>query len=330
MRALGFGLLVTLLLVGCGASEPPPPPPICASDATQDAAVDAAADAAADAATDPDADADTTDGSDKWKQAFDAVFAQDHVVELKLDFAGTGWTELLTIWRDEQKKDCFPAKLQLDGYSHPNVGVRLKGLSSLLTPQDGSIDPTGKYPLKIDFNRFGGERYKGLDKLSLSNLSSDRSFMHEQLASRVYAAMGVPAPRTAYAKVTIDGVYIGVYILVQPLDERFLKEHYGTADWADDGNLYKCVHNGKGVCNLAWHGGTAADYQLTETCQQSYDACGLVLKTHEDERVVDISPILGQPQRQPSRPPNLRPTQATVNDEGSRQKTTDIQHKGAT
>ncbi len=161
--------------------------------------------------------------------------------------------------------------------------MRLKGLSSLLTPQDGSIDPKGKYPLKIDFNRFGGERMNGLDKLALSNLSSDRSFMHEQLASRVYAAMGVPAPRTAFAKVTIDGVYIGVYILVQPLDERFLKEHYGTADWADDGNLYKCVHNGKGVCNLAWHGGAREDYLLTDSCQPSYDDCGLVHKTHEDE-----------------------------------------------
>lgn len=241
------------------------------------------ADTSTDASADPDAGVDGGQGAElTWKQRFDLVFPTDHVVDLKLDFAGGEWLKLLTTWDTKKEKVYHPAGLTHDATSFDKVGVRLKGLSSLIWP-GGPIQPYRKYPLKVDFNRFGGERYNGIDKLSLNNAIHDRTLMHERLAVRMYAAMNVKAPRTSYATLAVDGHNVGIYVLVQPIDKRFLKERYGTDDFADNGNLYKCVHNGKGVCNLAHRGSDKSQYLLTESCSQGYDECGLVLKTNEDD-----------------------------------------------
>ena len=129
----------------------------------------------------------------------------------------------------------------------PTVGVRLKGLNGLNLPP-GDINLTGKYPLKIDFNAKGGERFHGVDKVSLNTNVQDPSMMRERLSLRMYQAMGVPASRAAYAKVRVDGEDVGLYNAVQVLDKRYLKERFGTQDHADDGNLYKCVYNSDGIC----------------------------------------------------------------------------------
>lgn len=299
-------ILASALITGCTAdpSVKKPVPcdtPLDATGTDGGQGLDAGADAASDAGTtdagttyDAGGDAAADDsagdgggsagnGSDKWVTAFDKLFKQDKVLELKLTFADGGWLKLLTDWKEKKKKVYYPASLDFDGLPVAKVGVRLKGLSSLSFPSSGKIDPTRKYPLKIDFNRFGGPRLEGIDKLSLSNSINDRSFMRERLAARMYNKMGLPAPRTSYARVTIDGVYIGIYVVVQPVDKRFLKERFGTAGHLDDGNLYKCVHNSKGVCSLAWKGEDKVDYLLQDSCQPSYDDCGLVLKTNEDE-----------------------------------------------
>lgn len=228
--------------------------------------------------------ADGGDGTGElsWAQRFDLVFPTDHVVNLELDFPDGGWLKLLTDWDTKEQKVLYPAALKQDTAVLAKVGARLKGLSSLPW-SDGPIQPWRKYPLKVDYDAFDGPSLHGVDKISLGNTGQDLSFMRERLAARLYKAMGVPAPRTSYARLTIDGHYIGVYVMMQVINKQFLKEHYGTDQSADDGNLYKCVHNGKGVCDLSYRGKDKASYRLTDSCQPSYEACGLVLKTHEDD-----------------------------------------------
>mgnify|MGYP002632073792 CR=1 FL=1 len=252
--------------------------------AAEDGGADAAGSADGAAADGGAADAGAADTTPEltWAERFDLVFPADHVVAIDLDFVAGGWLKLLTDWDTTQQKVYYEAAMHMDSTKIASVGARLKGLSSLPW-SDGPIQPWRKYPLKVDFNRFGGPRLHGLDKISLSNTGQDLSFMRERLAARLYETMDVKAPRTTYAKVTIDKHPLGLYVMVQPIDKRFLKERYGTADSADDGNLYKCVHNGKGVCNLAYRGADKSEYLRTDSCQPSYEACGLVLKTHEDD-----------------------------------------------
>lgn len=227
-------------------------------------------------------DADTTP-EPTWQEKFDHVFPQDHVVDLRLTFPPGEWHALLLEWQQTQAKIEHEAALDFDDEHVASVGVRLKGLNSLNVPMEGPIPLDGKYPLKVDFNTFGGPRFHDVDEINLGRNGSDPSLMRERLAERVYLAMGVPASRSSHAHLTVDGAPVGLYTMVQVIDKRYLKERFGTANHADDGNLYKCVHNSLGVCSLEWRGATKEDYIQAEGCAAGYETCGLLLKTNEDD-----------------------------------------------
>lgn len=267
-------LAATLALGGCGGDPEATAPADAGGDVVADIGADAAADAGVDAAGDASATQD-------WKAAFDQLFPQDHRVDLRLSFAEGDWAKLLLDWQQHQNKTVFPAALGYDGHSLAKIGVRLKGLNGLNLPP-GPVNLGGKYPLKLDFNALGGPRLLGVDSVSLNTNGQDPSLMRERLALRMYQAMGVPASRAAYAEVRVDAKPVGLYNAVQVIDKRFLKERFGTAAGADDGNLYKCVYNSDNICMLGWRGDHKSDY-LRSDCPAGFDTCGFVLKTNEDD-----------------------------------------------
>ncbi len=125
-----------------------------------------------------------------------------------------------------------------DGIDLGVIGLRLKG-------KIGSyVDLDGKSAFKIDLNRYEeGKRFEGLEQFTLNNSVVDCSYMKENLGYHVYRAAGIPASRTGYAWVTLNGESYGLYVLVETPDDRFLKRHFAEPD----GNLY----DGKYV----WFGG---------------------------------------------------------------------------
>lgn len=121
--------------------------------------------------------------------------------------------------------------VEIDGQKIKDVGLRFKGGGSYVSSQR-----VLKRPFKIDFDHHvEGQTWAGLKKLSLNNNSMDPTAAREALSYAVYRAAGVPAPRTAFAEVslTVPGVHdkalVGLYTLVEPVDKAFLKEHYGSA-----------------------------------------------------------------------------------------------------
>src|SRR5262249_27968826 len=70
--------------------------------------------------------------------------------------------------------------------------------------------------------------------LNLHAAALDPTKGREALAFAVFRVAGVPAPRTAFAEVTLtvpgkfDKEYLGLYIVVEPVDKAFLKEHFKT------------------------------------------------------------------------------------------------------
>ena len=150
------------------------------------------------------------------------------------------------------------ASVVIDGIAVDDVGVRLRG-------KIGSFRPlTGKPKLEIDFNKFvDGRRFDGLESLSLNNSVVDCSYLKEPLAYAVLDAVGAPAARTSYTKVTVNGEDYGLYVIVETQDDRFIK-----ANWPDgDGNLYdgKYVWYGdRDYLLLDFGEGNDEQYQLEE------------------------------------------------------------------
>ena len=126
------------------------------------------------------------------------------------------------------------------------IGARLKGTTSF-RPLSGKA----AFKLKLAHS-VKGQRFLGLKTLTLNNMVQDPSMVHEVLAYEAFRAVGIPAPRTGYAYVRVNGADYGVYLNVETLDDVFLPQWF-----ASTGHLYE----GEAV-DLA--PGAAEDFEVEE------------------------------------------------------------------
>jgi hypothetical protein len=106
------------------------------------------------------------------------------------------------------------------------VGIRLKG------NQGGSFRDLkdGKAAFKIKCNFISGKKCLGLKKMTLNNMVQDPSMIHETLAYAAFSAAGVPASRTGFAYVRVNGKDFGLYLNLETLDDVSLKRIFGSFD----------------------------------------------------------------------------------------------------
>lgn len=122
------------------------------------------------------------------------------------------------------------AEVEIAGETLRDVGVRYKGNGTYL----GSMN-ADKRPFKLDFNRFvKGRKFLGLKTLNLHNQVADPTYLREVLGYAAAREAGMPAPRTAYAKVYVrvpgrfDETFLGLYTLVEQVNDDFLENWFGT------------------------------------------------------------------------------------------------------
>jgi len=124
----------------------------------------------------------------------------------------------------------------IDGVTLTNVGVRQAG-----GVYHGYVPVSGKPSLSIKFDEFTkGQVLFGLDKLVLKNELQDVSLASEHLTYDVFRRAGLPAPLTAHARVTINGIDSGIYLMREPIDKQFLVRNFGGG--FEDGNLYEIMN----------------------------------------------------------------------------------------
>lgn len=110
-----------------------------------------------------------------------------------------------------------------------NVGFRLRGNTSRAA---------AKKSFKVSFNSFEkGRRYKGLEKMNLNGEHNDPSIVRSKICWDIYSQVGIPGSRANHVELYINGEYRGLYINVEHIDERFVKERFSS----HEGNLYKCL-----------------------------------------------------------------------------------------
>jgi hypothetical protein len=115
-----------------------------------------------------------------------------------------------------------------DGETYRDVGVRYKGNYTFLVTAKSL-----KKSLKLDLNRHvKGQKLDGLTMLSFNCNVSDPTRAREALSYAFFRDAGVPAPRTAFAELTLtvpgkyDNELVGVYTVVEQVNKQFLKQHF--------------------------------------------------------------------------------------------------------
>ena len=121
-------------------------------------------------------------------------------------------------------------KVEVQGEAFTNVWVRFKGVSSMVRAPNAF-----KRPFRVDLERGAtNRRFMGVPEFVLNNNVNDATQMREVLAYDAFRRAGLPAPRTAFARVylTIPGrltrQHLGLYTVVEPVDRAFLRSRFQT------------------------------------------------------------------------------------------------------
>ncbi len=116
----------------------------------------------------------------------------------------------------------------IDGEDLGEIGVRLRGGGGSFQRFDA------KPKWELDFNEFSGERFYGLESLSLNNAAMECWGGNDHLAFYVNGVAQVPTSRSGHVQLFVNGEDYGVYIALETQDDRWLKRNFDN----NDGNFY--------------------------------------------------------------------------------------------
>lgn len=172
----------------------------------------------------------------------DTIFPSDRVLDVKITIDPEDWNTICHQRRDfrtalADRRQYHPidhpytyveATVSIDGIGFDRVGIRKKGFI-------GSQNST-RPSLKIKLNHLDKQgQIDGVTNLTFNNNQQDTSLISQFMGYGLFSAAGLPAPRCAYAHLSVNGQSLGVYSHVERIHRSFLKRNFGT----DDGVLYE-------------------------------------------------------------------------------------------
>lgn len=172
----------------------------------------------------------------------DDIFPTDRVLDIQITVSKQDWNkirfqtrhfvEVLNKSRQFKPPDhpytYVDASVTIDGVEFPKVGIRKKGFIGSQNHNRPS--------LKIKLNHIdekGG--IEGLRNLTLNNNQQDAGQVSQFMGYALFNALGSPAPRCAYAQVTVNGENLGIYSHVESMRNPLLKRAFGN----DKGTVYE-------------------------------------------------------------------------------------------
>ena len=190
--------------------------------------------------------------ADKWKQELkktikpiepnknskyvaqnsDYIFNQDslYTFELKID------TNKLAFLDGAPVAETYvEGALTFNGETINHVGIRYKGSIGAFVgglSNEDWMNPSGhktatKLSMKIKINWVHkNSTFYGLKKLQFHSMNLDPTQMHDRLGYWMFRQMGVPAPRAVHARLVINGEYIGLFCLIEQVDEQFANYNF--------------------------------------------------------------------------------------------------------
>jgi len=162
----------------------------------------------------------------------DALFDDSVLHEIRLFINAADWQAL----KDHYLENTYyPCDLRWRDQIVRNIGIRSRGT--------GSRSPV-KPGLGVDFARYmSDQKFLGLKALVLRNNTQDPSNVNERLSMLLFRRLGFPAPRETHTTLYINNDYVGLYTIVESINEDYLKRNYGESD----GYLYSYDYPETGV-----------------------------------------------------------------------------------
>ena len=163
-----------------------------------------------------------------------SLFTLGEIASVEINMPDSTWQAILGHAHNKQYHVC---SVTINGERLDSVGIRTKGASSL---DDVKTMKSDRYSFTLKLNKYRkGQKYHGMTKLLLNNNIWDATQMKDAIVYDMCRYIGLPAPLTNYARITVNGRYHGCYLTVEAVDKHFCKRNYPD----EKTNIYKPYHN---------------------------------------------------------------------------------------
>lgn len=147
---------------------------------------------------------------------------------IEINFTQSNWDYMLDTATSGAESYIMANWVKINGVQFDSAGVKYKGNSSYNASQV-------KNPFHISLDAFKDQDYQGYTDVKLSNVAKDPSFVREVLSYSILRQY-MNAPLSNYAKVYVNGTFIGLYVSSESVSKKFVEDHFYSKDRA----FFKC------------------------------------------------------------------------------------------
>ncbi|MCI1265862.1 MAG: CotH kinase family protein [Saprospiraceae bacterium] len=153
----------------------------------------------------------------------------DQIQTIEITFAESNWDQILDSLKATTEGYLSASEVVINSSPFLNVGVKYKGNSS--------YDATSlKNPLHISLDKFQDQNYQNIKDIKLSNCYDDPSMIREVLSYQILNDY-MECPQANFAKVFVNGSYMGLYSNVEDISKSFCADRF----FSKKGNtFFKC------------------------------------------------------------------------------------------
>ncbi len=156
-------------------------------------------------------------------------FDLNHISEIRLKIAEKGWDALLDSLRI-YNHGMLVVDATIDGKAYKGVGLKYRGTKSYQTGMK-------RNPMSIQLNHTDKSvNHEGYTSVKLSSALRDPSMVREVLSYEI-ARKYMVAPKCNFTRLYINDSYWGLYVNIEPVEEKFLETNFGS----HTNLLYKCA-----------------------------------------------------------------------------------------
>lgn len=193
---------------------------------------------------------ETTTGASAGSQAGTStdgtMFDPSSVHTISLDIPADSLTELLQTYVDSGDKAWGKATVTIDGVTYQNVGIKLKGNSSLKGVSTSSKAETLPWRIRLD-KYVDGQNADGYTDFTI-RASSTKTSMNEAVALDLLGDAGLATEHAVETRFSVNGSDATLRLAVQNLDQTWVTQNFPDA--GADSVLYKSDADG----DWSWRG----------------------------------------------------------------------------
>lgn len=146
------------------------------------------------------------------------LYDQGAIQKIEITFTQPDWDYQLDTAKAGFDSYILASKLRINGTEFDSVGVKYKGNSSYNTKFK-------KNPLHIELDSYKNQSYQGIKDIKLGNGYADPSLIREVLSYDILKNY-MDCPRSNFAQIFINGVYIGLYANDESITKSFCSDHF--------------------------------------------------------------------------------------------------------